>query len=123
MSEEKPLDRMKKNIVDAAAAAIVEQMTPEQMKMVAEQVIGEVISTIKTSEYSSLGRLIGEKAEAALREHLRTEEIQDRLRVAVRLGVDEALKEMPEQVKGRVLDVALDVMVKALTSKSDNRWR
>jgi uncharacterized transporter YbjL len=114
---------MKKNIVDAAAAAIVEQMTPEQMKMVSEQVVGEVVSTIKTSEYGSLGRLIRENAEVALKEHLRTEEIQDRLRVAVRLGVDEALKEMPEQVKGRVLDVALDVMVKALTSKSDNRWR
>lgn len=114
MTDKSPLDEMKETIVATAAEAVVEQMTSAQMRKISEQVIEEVLSGIKTDEYSSLGRLVKDKAEKMLKEYLGSDEITASFRVAIRQGVDEAMKKMPEEIKGRVVDLALEVMTKSL---------
>ena len=118
MNKEKgPLEEMKQSVVVAAAAAVVEAMTPTQMRKVSEEVIEKVLAGISTDRYSELGRMMESRAEEVLKEHLETDDVKARLRVAVRQGVDAALTELPEQVKGKVIDVATKGMCDALFAK------
>jgi hypothetical protein len=112
----KPLEQMQKNIVDAAAAAVVEQMTEEQMKRISEQVIGETLKDLSSNNWS-LKRLVEDKASAEIKAYLKTEKVQKKIRIEARKGVDEALSKLSEKVKGTVTDVALAGMTKALSNR------
>jgi len=116
--EKTALDELKEHIVAVASEAVVSQMTPTQMRKVSEQVIETVLSGINTDKYSTLAQIVERKAETMLKDYLKSEEVTSSVRVAVRQGVDAALREMPEQVKGKVVDVALRGMVDALQSKT-----
>jgi len=112
--EKSPLGELRENIVAAAASAVIEAMTPAQMRKVSEQVIEHTLAGISTDRYSNLGRLVEVKAEEVLKEYLGTDDVKAQLRVAVREGVDAAMVQVPEEIKGKIMDMAMKAMVQAL---------
>ena len=119
MSEQlKSMQLLSDRITSLAAEAIVGCMTPELMQQVAEEILTDTVKRIDTkSTYSGLGKLINDKAEMAIKEYLQMEAVLQQIREAVRQGVQKAIAEMPEQVKGKVIDVALKGMCDALNKK------
>jgi hypothetical protein len=120
--EPEALKELRDSIVASAAEAIVAQMTPQQMRACAEGILESLIGEIGTDKYSDLGRLVNEKMIAAMKDYLETDNAKSQIRSAVIQGVNAALEGMSEAVKGKVVDVALGGMVKALENKQNRGY-
>lgn len=111
------LDDLKQTIVEAAAEAVLAQMTPQMMRRVAEEVLEKVLSSITENEYSGLGRQVKDKAEECMREYIKQEQPQRLIEAAVARGVNEAAQKLDAEVRNKVVEIALNGVHKALTTK------
>jgi len=111
------LDALKQSVVETASAAVVAAMTPEMMSACAEDILKQVLSTLSEDTYGSLGRLVKDRAEKATLDYLQTAKAELKMREAVREGVDAAMGDLPEQVKGLTKDLALKGMADAIETK------
>jgi len=106
----------KSAVVVAAAEAVIKEMEPAQMKAIMEETIGKALERLSSS-YGDLTQLVEAKGSEVMEEYLKTPDVQKRLREAVHNGVDMALGKLPEEIKGKLMDVAMSGMVKSLEAK------
>ncbi len=111
------LEELKATIVSSAAEAVVAQMTPAMMRRVAEEMLETVLESLTSDKYGRLGRMIQDKTEVAMQEHLKTEQAQRLIEGAVVRGVNEAAQSVDAEVRNKIVRVALDGVHKALTTK------
>jgi hypothetical protein len=124
MATEKPRDAIeifKDTVLVAAADAVIKEMTPEAMKALVEKILAESLSSLRTDKYSSLAQMIAKKAEDVLKVYLQTPEVHEMIKIVVEEGVNGALKGMAAEAKGKVMDIALSGMVKAITAHAQSR--
>lgn len=120
-SRKDPIAEFKSAIVAKAAEALVAELSVEKMREVVEAVLQNALSEISSSHYGTIGRLVKEHAEAAMKAYLATPEAQARVRAAVEEGVNAAMSSLAAETRGKVIDLALAGMSKSLTAP-DRRY-
>lgn len=121
--EKSATEDLQEQILQAATQAILSTMTPAMLKRCAQEILGNVLSKLHESgEYTGLGRMVKDAAEKAMREHLETDNGKAQIRAAVISGVNQAMERMPEEIKGKIIDVSLRSMTDALGGKKNSRY-
>lgn len=123
LNEDKPdaIDELKDQIAAAAAKVVIDQMTPDMVRRVTHDLLQTKLNELMGRSYSTVGRAIETAVEKQALEYIKSDQVQGAIKIAVHNGVNAVIHNLPEQVKGKVMDVALAGMCDALT-KGRNRY-
>jgi hypothetical protein len=111
------LAQLKKTVVETAAEAVVMQMTPAMMRKCAQEILEKVLGEISSNEYGSVGRMVREKAEKAMKEHLKTDEAKQLIAACVRRATNQTAQNLDERLATELTQTCIRAVTKALTEE------
>lgn len=116
MNEKKDdaITTLKSAIIAKAAEALLAELPPERLQQLVETILLQVLSEINTSQYGGVGKIVRERAEETMKTILATEAVQERMREEVRKGIDNALGNISNEIKGKFIDMAVNGLVKEI---------
>lgn len=119
MSKENPneLEKFQTAVLTSAVDAVAKEMPPEKMRSLAEFFITSAMEKLKGDGYGTITHFVKEQMEATLKEYLKTHDVRVLIQAAVEEGVQDALKELPPAVRGKVVQKAVEAVASVITAE------